>query len=349
MILKHCKVMNISCRIISHDDIVNSGCFNMPNAIEIVEKTLVDYSKGLILYPDKVSQIFDEESQSRINCLPATLLKDKVSGMKWVSVFPDNPKLRNLENLTAMILLSDITTGYPMTLMEGTLCSALRTAAVSATAAKYLAKKTTESIGIVGAGEQAKMHFVGMKTVYPQIKYCKVASRSPNSEMKFIQTLERKYPEVIFEQCFSDYEKACTNSDIIVSAISGQEPIIKMKWLDEGVFYCHVGGWEDEYDVALGMDKIVTDDWESVKHRTQTISRLYKLGLLKDSDIYADLYEIVINKKDGRINDREKVYFNSVGLSYIDVALALDFYNRVKNNSLGIQTDLRNCNIFDSL
>ena len=65
-------------------------------------------------------------------------------------------------------------------------------------------------------------------------------------------------------------------------------------------FYIHVGGWEDEYGVALKADKIVCDDWNASKHRTQTICRMYKEGLLKDKDIYADLAEIIAGQKKGR-------------------------------------------------
>lgn len=340
---------NIICKIITHDDIIKSSCFDMVNAIDIVESSLKEYAQGNVIYPDKVSQIFDNESQSRINCLPATLLTEKISGMKWVSVFPCNPKRYQIENLTAVILLSEIESGYPIAFMEATLCSALRTAAISAVAAKKLAKHNSAKVGIVGAGEQAKMHFIGMKTVYPNISYCKVVSRTSSSEQNFITVLSKRYPDVIFEQCYSNYEKACLDVDILISAISGQEPIIKSEWLSEGIFYCHVGGWEDEYDVALNMNKIVTDDWESVKHRSQTLSRMYKEGLLCDCDIYANLHEIIVGNKIGRESILEKIYFNSVGLSFIDVALGYNFYKKVCEASLGRDVILREHNIFNDL
>jgi len=47
-------------------------------------------------------------------------------------------------------------------------------------------------------------------------------------------------------------------------------------------FYSHIGGWEDEYAVAKQCEKIVCDDWETLKHPTQTLSRMYKDGELKD-------------------------------------------------------------------
>ena len=93
------------------------------------------------------------------------------------------------------------------------------------------------------------------------------------------------------------------DTDIIVTAISGQAPVLKARDVRAGMLYIHVGGWEDEYGVALKADKIVCDDWNASKHRTQTICRMYKEGLLKDKDIYADLAEIIAGQKKGRESD----------------------------------------------
>lgn len=316
--------------IITHNDLLTSGCFNIPEAITVVEETLKQFDRGEISFPDKISQIFNEDTQDRINCLPATLHPQKVCGMKWVAVFPQNPINHRLPNLNASILLSEIETGYPIAFMDGTLCSDIRTGAVSAVAAKYLARPDSKVIGFIGSGEQAKMHFLMLKHVLPELKQCRVASRQKSSELNFIEQMSVLYPDVEFIACNSDYEKSVRDADVVVTAISCQAPILQSEWLSDGVFYSHVGGWEDSYEVPLSMNKIVCDAWDAVKHRTQTISRLYKMGKLTDDDIYADLYEIVSGKKTGRVTSTEKVYFNAVGLSYLDIALSLMFYNKVK-------------------
>lgn len=319
--------------VLTHENLIDAGCFNVREALNVTENALKEFAKGNIIFPDKVSQIFDEATQDRINCMPATILSKKVCGMKWVAVFPPNPSLYNLPNLNATILLSEIKTGYPLVIMDGTLCSDLRTASISGIAAKYLAPSKAETIGYIGSGEQAKMNFLAMMSVRPNIKTCKVASRHHESEEKFIRQLKSLYPQVEFISCNSDYSLAAKDSDIIVTAVSCQRPLLQAKWLKDGVLYCHIGGWEDAYDVPLSVDKIVCDDWHSVKHRTQTISRLYKAGKLHDEDIYGDLFEIIVGKKDGRTSDMEKIYFNTVGLSYVDIALGYHFYNKAKDKA----------------
>lgn len=333
--------------VLSHKDLLNAGCFDIPAALAVVEDTLLQYSRNEIAFPDKISQIFDEATQNRINCLPATLLPQKICGVKWVAVFPQNPILYNLPNLNATILLSEIVTGYPIAFMDGTMCSDMRTAAVSTVAAKYLARKDSEVIGFIGSGEQAKMHFLMLKHQFPNLKQCKVASRRESSENLFIEQMSTFYPDVEFVACKSCYEKAAKESDIVVTAISCQSPILQAEWLKDGVFYSHVGGWEDAYDVPLSMQKIVCDAWDAVKHRTQTISRLYKAGKLKDENIHADLYEIVAKNKSGRESDTEKIYFNAVGLSYLDVALAYSFYQKAQNHTTH-HLDIHKSSIFSN-
>ena len=333
--------------ILTQSDLIDAGCFDFLSAIHITEKTLISYAKGEVIFPDKVSVVFDESTQERINCLPAGLKDEKIYGMKWISVFPQNPYLRNLPNLSAVILLSELETGFPIAFMEGTLCSNIRTAAMSDIAAKHLAKPNPHIIGFIGSGEQAKSHFLAMKSVFPSINVCRISSNSAASEEIFIRQMQQYYPDTTFTAYHEDYEKAIMGADIIVTAISGQEPILKADWINRGVFYSHVGGYEDEYAVANKADKIVCDDWEVVKHRNQTISRMYKQNLLKDSDIYANLYEIVAGHKPGRQNLEEFIYYNGVGMSYVDVALAYWMYQKVRDKGLGTMITMQEKSMFD--
>ena len=335
--------------ILTQDDILKAGCFDIGMAVETARDAVLSYAAGRILYPDKVSQVFDEITQNRTNCLPATLLDESVSGMKWVSVFPANAVRFGLQNLSAVILLSSTVNGFPLTFMEGTLISNMRTAAVSALAAEKLAKANAETVGFVGAGEQAKYHFLALKKVRPSIKKCYVSSRTSATEQRFIACLAPLYEDVEFIPCDSDYQKAVSNADILVSAISGQAPIIRAEWIKRGAFYSHVAGWEDDYKVPLMADKIVCDNWNSVKHRTQTISRLYKMGRLTDKDIYCDLDKLLTGQLPGRESDKEFIYFNAVGLSFVDVALADRVYNICRAKGLGLEVVMQNTDPFTAL
>ena len=341
---------HIHVKLISLEDIYKTKCFDLKQIIQIIEDALLAYSNNEILLPDKISQIFNEGLQTRINCMPSTLLKEGVCGVKWVSVFPNNPKLYNKQNVSGVILLSEIKTGFPFAIVDGTLITALRTACLGAIGAKYLARKDSSVYGTIGAGEQAKTHFLVMKTLFPNIKTCYVSSRSNESELRFVDAMKVKFDDIEFITCKGDYDLAARNADIIVTAVSCQAPLLKADSIKPGAFYCHVGGWEDEYDVALKADKIVCDDWSSLKHRgSPTIARMYEKGLLKDKDIYANLSDIISGKKVGRETESEFNYFNSIGLSFVDVAVANYFYKAVTSKGLGTDWSLLESDAFDVL
>jgi len=332
---------------LSQEDLLDAGCFDLRMAIEVAEKSMLAFENHRVMFPEKIVQIFDQVSQNRINGLPATLLDEKICGIKWVSVFPRNPKKYDVQNLSAMFLLSEIETGFPVAVMEGTLASNMRVAAIGAIAAKHLARKDAHSIGFIGAGEQAKMHLLGMKVVRPSLKECRVSAKSAIEEEQFIDELSPLLPDIKFICTNTMARDAMVGADILVTATSAQAPLLKAEWMKPGAFYSHIGGWEDEYKVAQQCDKIVCDDWETVTHRTQTLSRMYAEGLLSHNDIHADLHELVSKHKPGRESDEERTYFNAVGLSYVDIALAHAMFTRAQSAHIGQKLDLQESMVFE--
>ncbi|NOQ77742.1 MAG: ornithine cyclodeaminase family protein [Methylococcaceae bacterium] len=332
---------------LSQEDLLDAGCFDLRMAIEVAEKSMLAFEDHRIMFPEKIVQIFDQVTQDRINCLPATLLDEKICGAKWVSVFPRNPKKYDVQNLSAIFILSEIEKGFPVAVMDGTLASNMRVAAMGGIAAKHLARQNSESIGFIGAGEQAKMHLLAMKVVRPTLKECRVAAKSAIEEEQFIEELSPIFPDMTFIAANTVARDAMVGADILVTATSAQGPLLKAEWMKPGAFYSHIGGWEDEYAVAQQCEKIVCDDWETVIHRTQTLSRMYKEGLLSHSDLHADLHELVSGHKPGRETEDERIYFNAVGLSYVDVALAQAMFERAKSSHIGEQLTLQETMVFE--
>ncbi len=338
----------IEFKYLSQTDLLKAGCLDMKMVMDAAGKGLMAFDEGKVLFPEKIVQIFNQETQERINCLPATFLERKICGAKWVSVFPPNPSKYGVQNLSATIILSEIEKGFPIAVMDGTLCSNMRVAAMGSLAASYLARKNSEIIGFIGAGEQSKMHFIGMKTVFPGLKVCKVSAKTHGEELRFIEEMKAIFPDMEYVSAETNGKNSIEGSDIIVTGTSAQAPLLKADWIKKGVFYSHIGGWEDEYAVALGCDKIVCDDWETVKHRTQTLSRMYKENILSDDDIYCNLVELIAGRKKGRENETENIYFNAVGLSYVDIAIAVAMFDRASEKGMGIELPLQESMIFEN-
>jgi ornithine cyclodeaminase/alanine dehydrogenase-like protein (mu-crystallin family) len=338
---------DIHCRFFSQEDLLAAGCLDIRMAMDAAEDAIRAYHAGEVLFPEKIVQIFNDETQERINCLPATFKNKKTCGVKWVSVFPPNPVKHGIQNLSAVIILSETEHGFPIAFMEGTLCSNVRVGTMGALAARYLAREDAESIGFIGAGEQAKMHLIAMKTAIPSLSHCGVAAKDSVEEAQFVREMSAIIPEMKFTAADSNLESAVNGADIIVTATSAQAPLLKAQWMKPGAFYSHIGGWEDEYQVAKQCDKIVCDDWETVKHRTQTLSRMYKDGELTDDDVYANLSELVSGAKPGREHADERIYCNAVGLAYVDVGIAMAMHDRALAAGLGQDLQIQNEMIFE--
>ena len=337
----------IHCQYFSQEDLLGAGCLDMAMAMTAAEDAMLAYKKGEILFPEKIVQIFNDDTQERINCLPATFVKEKVCGVKWVSVFPPNPVKFGIQNLSAVIILSEIEHGFPIAFMEGTLCSNMRVGAMGAIAAKHLARKDSESIGFIGAGEQAKMHLIAMKTALPSLKVCRIAAKEPAEEEQFVREMAPILADMEVVGTGSNLQAAVSDADVIVTATSAQAPLLQPQWVKEGTFYSHVGGWEDDFGVAKQSDKIVCDDWDTVKHRTQTLSRMYKAGELTDGDVHCNLIDLITGDKPGRESDSERTYFNAVGLAYADVGIAHAMYQRALEAGMGQDLKIQNEMIFE--
>ena len=232
-------------------------------------------------------------------------------------------------------------------MLEGTLASNMRVGTMGAIAAKHLALTQAETIGFIGAGEQAKMHLLAMKSVRPSLRTCRVSSKTPEEEDLFIRQLAPILPDMEMVATGGDGEAATAEADIIVTATSAQAPLLKAAWMKPGAFYSHIGGWEDEYAVVKGSDKIICDDWETVKHRTQTLSRMFKEGELQNRDIYCDINALVAGRLPGRESEKERIYFNAVGLAYTDVAIAWAMYQRAAEQDIGTTMTLQETTIFE--
>lgn len=325
-------------RYLTDADLVRAWRFDVVGMLDVVERSFLSWREGKVILPDKSSQIIDGGWQNRVNCMPATLLDEGVSGAKLVSVFPENAG-KGIPNVSGAIVLLSARTGERLAVMDAGFVTALRTALVGALGAKRLSKPEPKTLGILGSGEQARMHALVLCGLFPSIKECRVASRNPAHSASAVSELSRLMDGVDLADCGDAFKRSASGADIVVTAISGQEEVLRAAWLSPGALYIHVGGLEDEYDVALKADKIVCDSWEAVKHRAQTISRMYKDGILSDGDIHADIAEVISGEKPGREGETEIIYFDSVGMAFTDIAIAYELLERCKPLGLGVSVE----------
>ena len=321
---------------LSGQDVAAAGV-DMPVAIDVIEKVLGMHARGEVTMPSKVILDLDERKHGRINAMPAHLGSDvKMCGIKWIAGFPNNPVRYNIPRANALIVLNDPETGLPVAIIEGTQLSALRTGAVTGVGARYLARQNSRVAGLIGAGVQSRTQIDALLAVLPGLTQVKVFDVRAETARDFVRNCRHRWPKMETEAAKSP-EQAVRGADVVVTATVADEPIVKAAWLKPGVFFAHVGSYQEEEEAVIQQaDKIVVDIWEEVLHRkTPLLARMYEAGKIDAARLHANVGEIVNGQKPGRENDQERIFFSPLGLGSEDVGLATEVYRRAIEIGLG--------------
>lgn len=323
---------------LSQEDVRAAGGLDMRMAMEAVERAFKLLNEGKVIIPSKIVMELPpgEQERGRMNGLAAYIGGDwEVAGIKWIPSFPKNPYERGLPRANALIILNSTQTGLPLAVMDGTILSAVRTGAIGGVGAKYLARKDSEVLCLIGMGVQARTQAMAIKEALPSLNEIRGFDKSRERGIQGAKEIEKLTG--VSTKFVDTPKKAADGADVIVTVTVADEPIVKNEWVKDGSLFIHIGSYiEEEYDVVLNSDKIVVDDWEVVKHRkTPVLARMFDEKLIKDSDIYANLDEIIVGKKPGREDDDERLFFAPIGMAHEDVAVASMIYERAKKEGIG--------------
>ncbi len=318
------------------------GAGLMDEVIKDVEKVYVLNRKGDVISPGKCvmrwgNTVEDENTLGRINAMPGYIGGEyDMAGIKWIGSGPMNYK-RGLPRASVTIILNDPDTKLPLCVADGTKVSTMRTGASGGVAINLLAKKDASVMTICGAGAQARTQLDAALIVRPTIKTLYIYDiRMENSE-RFAKEIAEKYPQVKAIPT-SDVEAAVRESDIIDCVTLASEPFIKGEWLKKGSLVMNMADYEVDNECVKRASKVVVDYWEGVKHRLiSTVSLMYRDGLFKDSDLHAELGEILTGEKAPRENDEEIIYFNAVGAGILDIAVTARCYRNAVKTGKGIK------------
>jgi len=324
---------------LSQEDVIKAGGKDMKAAIEDVELSFSLFEKGNCVFPMKTSLRWgDDESETtrgRINSMPGYLGgRVNMAGIKWIGGSPMNPFKFGLPRASGVVILNDPKTLAPVAIMDGALVSAMRTGAATGVGAKYLANRKSQVIGLIGAGVQGRTQLMALKEAVPGIREVKIFDKDRNRMKAYADEMGKELSLNI--RPVESGRKCVEGSDIFVTAIVSNEPVVKDEWVKEGSFYAHVGSYECEFDVIAHSDKVVVDSWEAVVHRNiSSISKMHAAGQFKRDQLYAEMGEIVNRKKPGRENDRERIMFGPIGLSLHDLAVGTRIYRKAKELHIG--------------
>jgi alanine dehydrogenase len=299
---------------------------NMDEVLKAVEYAFKLESEGQVIMPPKL-YLDLPKYQGDFRAMPAYV--NGSVGLKWVSVYPNNWR-HNLESVFATIILCDPETGYPLAIMDGTHITNMRTGAAGGIAVKYLARRDSSVIGIIGAGIQAKTQLLAVSEVLPRIEEVKVFDQRSDTSASYAKEMSA---ELGINIVSVDTAEQAIEADIVVTTTPSRKPIVKRQYVKPGTHINAIGAdakgkQEIEADL-LRNAKLVVDNIQQASHSGEVNVPLSK-SLIEIENIYATLGEIVANQKKGRENDEEITIFDSTGLAIQDIACSTLVYEKAK-------------------
>lgn len=258
-----------------------------------------------------------------------------MAGIKVVGDFVDNYK-QDLPSEVGMLTLFDPRTGIPVAIIDATSITEMRTGAVTAIGAKYLARKNAKVLGHIGARGTAYWNVRLLDGLF-DFDEIRVHSARPESRNAFGERLSQDLGKPV--RVCDNWHDTVVGADIVVEASRLREPtaLLKTAWIKPGAFVVPYGTMSAiELDLTDIMAKMVVDDWGQCKGGPFGSLRAHvNAGKLSEQTLHAEMGQIVAGLKPGRENDEENILFWHRGLSLSDIALGYALWQKALRLGIG--------------
>ncbi|CAH1197621.1 N-((2S)-2-amino-2-carboxyethyl)-L-glutamate dehydrogenase [Paenibacillus plantiphilus] len=313
--------------------------------VAAVEQALKLHANGDYVQPLKPYLRVSRDGQTghiadRIIAMPAHIGGDQaVSGIKWIGSKHDNPGKRELERASGVIILNDPGSNYPIAILEASLISGMRTAAVTVIGARHLAKAGFTRISCIGCGTIAAMQLHSMLEQFSGIEELSLYDWNEAASVKLSQSVAQRFPAVRIVITESA-EGAVRAGEVVITCTVADQPYIPFEWLREGAFVSNISIMDLHKDVFVRAAKVVVDDWDQSNREKKIINQLVLEGSFSREQLYAELGEIVTGAKPGRQSEQEIIILNPMGMAIEDIASAQAIYQRALAANVGQRLSL---------
>jgi alanine dehydrogenase len=253
--------------------------------------------------------------------------------------FPGNNAHFGLPTIQGVIVVFDAENGVPLAILDSIDITLKRTAAASAVAAKYLARKDSSVATICGCGQQSRAQLRAALLVLPLTKIY-AFDVNKRAATKFSKELSRELKIDI--ELVRDLASAIQKSDVCITCTTANEFFVRKGDVRPGTFVAAVGA-DAEHKQEIDPDliasaKVVADSLDQ-SCAIGDVHHAIAHGLMRKGDVYAELCEIVAGHKIGRDADDEIIVFDSTGVAIEDAVASAAVYERALANGIGTVFD----------
>ena len=359
---------------LSEPDMIKAGVKDMKSCVDVMEDLLITLYKGdyvmgganhnshgcMIMFPDdpQFPGMPKNADDRRFMAMPAYLGGSyQMAGMKWYGSNVENKKV-GLPRSILMMMLNDKDTGAPLALMSANLVSAYRTGVIPGVGAKYLARKDSRVVSIIGPGVMGKTSLAAFVSVCPNLDTVKIKGRSQRSLDAFTRFIREELPQIKNIEICDSVEEAVKDSDIISFTTTVRDdvssfPYINGDWIKKGALISMPSAARFDDDFLAGC-KLVVDNsklyeaWEE-EYPYPTYPQVQIIGtkftdLKHDGKIEAediiDITDIIEKRHPGRTSDDEIIVYSVGGMPVEDIAWGGTVYRNAVKLGIGIKLPL---------
>ncbi|MGB5707237.1 MAG: ornithine cyclodeaminase family protein [Arenicellales bacterium] len=303
--------------------------------LDAVEAGLRADGKGQTVIEPRMHLTPDPAFNGHFNVLRGYVEPLNAAGVKIVGDYVDNYK-QGLPSEMAMLNLFDPRTGMPQAILDATAITEMRTGALSALGAKYLAPQSPKVLGHIGARGTAYWNVRLLDFLF-DFEEIRVHSRRPESRNSFAERLAQDLNKPVIAT--EDWESCLNGADILVEAsrLPEPQPLFKTEWVRKGALVIPYGTMSTlELDHTDIMDKIVVDDRGQMNAGPFGALRPHiNAGKVSTETVHAEIGEIVAGSRPGRESDDETILFWHRGLATSDIALGSAMLDKAQKLSVG--------------
>jgi alanine dehydrogenase len=259
-----------------------------------------------------------------LNVMAAVDLELGVGGLKTYAGFPDGARF--------VVVLFATDRPEVLALIEGDRLGQRRTGAASAVAARHLAKPEAHTLGVIGTGWQAESQVECMRVALPQLERVVAYSRDEKRLAAFCKRFRAEAGE---------YNRDAAEQDVVVTATSSKDPVLRGEWLRPGTLVCAMGAnriQSRELDNAV-LERatfVCCDSKVQARIEAGDLAEPVERGVLDWLEVH-ELSEVVSGEVVGRGSDEDIVLFKSIGIAAEDLAVGSLVYGRAREQGIGVE------------
>ena len=309
--------------------------------IEAVTAALEEHAAGTYEMRPKIGvHPVDTHPANFIHAMPGYLKGMDAAGLKWVGAFARNWE-HDLPNVSGVQIYNDTATGVPLAIMECAYLTGLRTAAVSAIAARESVVPGAATLAIVGCGFEGTKHLRYLTHEIPTLDTVRLYDIRPEAAERLAAEAAGYFDGEIV--VCADLEQCLAGADVISTCTDGSAQVVYLDWFKPGAVAVGIeGGCAFTAEALQAADKFVVDDVELADY----FDKLGQERFTEDGEpdpefpggmpeVFATIGEIVTGRKPGRETNAERIVATPIGMAICDVALARLAYGLAKERGIG--------------